>query len=108
MTWETKGPWRGLCLPRVGSGTASTAGSGYGAAVVSARRASRATAGACSVAGATLPVVAGPPNATPAAQAALVPADAVREFLKANSVNVTSSGSSDAKASVVRVICVRK
>jgi peptidoglycan hydrolase-like protein with peptidoglycan-binding domain len=53
-------------------------------------------------------VVAGPPNATPAAQAALVPADAVREFLKANSVNVTSSGSSDAKASVVRVICVRK
>jgi peptidoglycan hydrolase-like protein with peptidoglycan-binding domain len=53
-------------------------------------------------------VVAGPANATPAAQAALVPADAVREFLKANSVNVTSSGSSDAKASVVRVICVRK
>jgi peptidoglycan hydrolase-like protein with peptidoglycan-binding domain len=53
-------------------------------------------------------VVAGPANATPAAQAALVPADAVREFLKANSVNVTSSGSSDAKPSVVRVICVRK
>jgi peptidoglycan hydrolase-like protein with peptidoglycan-binding domain len=53
-------------------------------------------------------IVAGPPNATPAAQAALVPADAVREFLKANSVNATSSGSSDAKASVVRVICVRK
>jgi peptidoglycan hydrolase-like protein with peptidoglycan-binding domain len=53
-------------------------------------------------------VVAGPPNATPAAQAALVPADAVREFLKANNVNVTSSGSSNAKASVVRVICVRK
>jgi hypothetical protein len=53
-------------------------------------------------------VVAGPSNATPAAQAALMPADTVREFLKANSVNVTSSGSSDAKASVVRVICVRK
>jgi peptidoglycan hydrolase-like protein with peptidoglycan-binding domain len=53
-------------------------------------------------------VVAGPTNATPAAQAALVPADTVREFLKANSVNATSSGSSDAKASVVRVICVRK
>jgi peptidoglycan hydrolase-like protein with peptidoglycan-binding domain len=52
-------------------------------------------------------VVAGPTNATPAAQAALVPADTVREFLKANSVNATS-GSSDAKASVVRVICVRK
>jgi len=32
----------------------------------------------------------------------------VREFLKANSVNATSGGSSDAKASVVRVICVRK
>ena len=32
-------------------------------------------------------VVAGPPNAAPAAQAALVPADTVREFLKANGVN---------------------
>jgi peptidoglycan hydrolase-like protein with peptidoglycan-binding domain len=53
-------------------------------------------------------IVAGPTNATPAAEAALVPADTVREFLKANSVNATSSGSSDAKASVVRVICVRK
>jgi len=31
----------------------------------------------------------------------------VRDFLKANGVNV-SGGSSDAKASVVRVICVRK
>jgi peptidoglycan hydrolase-like protein with peptidoglycan-binding domain len=50
-------------------------------------------------------VVAGPPNA--AAQAALVPADTVREFLKANGVNA-SGGSSDAKPSVVRVICVRK
>src|ERR1700704_3133957 len=29
-------------------------------------------------------LVAGPPNATPAAQAALVPADTVGEFLKAN------------------------
>src|ERR1700676_3424590 len=52
-------------------------------------------------------IVAGPPNAASAAQAALVPADAVREFLKANGVNV-SGGSADAKASVVRVICVRK
>jgi hypothetical protein len=52
-------------------------------------------------------IVAGPPTATPAAQAVLVPADAVREFLKANSVDA-SSGSADAKASVVRVICVRK
>jgi peptidoglycan hydrolase-like protein with peptidoglycan-binding domain len=52
-------------------------------------------------------VVAGPANATPAAQAVLVPADSVHEFLKANGVNATG-GSSDAKASVVRVICVRK
>jgi hypothetical protein len=52
-------------------------------------------------------VVAGPPNAAPAAQAVLVPADTVREFLKANSVNATG-GSADAKSSVVRVICARK
>jgi hypothetical protein len=52
-------------------------------------------------------VVAGPANAAPAAQAVLVPADTVHEFLKANGVNATG-GSSDAKASVVRVICVRK
>ncbi len=52
-------------------------------------------------------VVAGPAAATPTAQAVLVPADTVREFLKANGVNATS-GSSDAKTAVVRVICVRK
>jgi hypothetical protein len=52
-------------------------------------------------------VVAGPPNATPAAQAVLVPADIVRDFLKANGVDA-SSGSPDARTSVVRVICVRK
>ncbi len=52
-------------------------------------------------------VVAGPPNAAPAAQAALVEADIVREFLGANGVNA-ADGSSDAKVSVVRVICVRK
>ncbi len=52
-------------------------------------------------------VVAGPPNSTPAAQAALVSADTVHDFLKANGVNA-AGGSSDAKASVVRVICVRK
>jgi hypothetical protein len=52
-------------------------------------------------------VVAGPPNAAPAAQAALVPAETVQEFLKANGVNA-SGRSSDARASVVRVICVRK
>lgn len=52
-------------------------------------------------------VVAGPSNAAPAAQAVLVPADVVLEFLKANGVKATG-GSADAKASVVRVICVRK
>jgi hypothetical protein len=52
-------------------------------------------------------VVAGPANATPTAQAVLVPADAVREFLKASGVNA-ADGSTDAKAAVVRVICVRK
>jgi peptidoglycan hydrolase-like protein with peptidoglycan-binding domain len=52
-------------------------------------------------------IVAGPAAATPAAQAVLVPADSVREFLKASGVNA-AGGSSDAKASVVRVICVRK
>ena len=52
-------------------------------------------------------VVAGPSNAAPAAQAVLVSADTVREFLKVNGVNA-ADGSSDAKASVVRVICVRK
>jgi peptidoglycan hydrolase-like protein with peptidoglycan-binding domain len=51
--------------------------------------------------------VAGPPNAAPAAQAVLVSADTVREFLGANGVNA-AGGSSDAKTSVVRVICVRK
>jgi peptidoglycan hydrolase-like protein with peptidoglycan-binding domain len=52
-------------------------------------------------------LVAGPVGATPAAQAALVSADTVRAFLAANGVSATS-GSPDAKASVVRVICVRK
>ncbi|MDP1583624.1 MAG: serine protease [Bradyrhizobium sp.] len=49
-------------------------------------------------------VVAGPTNG---AAAALVPADTVRNFLSANGVNA-SGGSTTAKASVVRVICVRK
>ncbi|KJC47402.1 peptidoglycan-binding protein [Bradyrhizobium sp. LTSP885] len=52
-------------------------------------------------------LVAGPANATPPAQAALVPADTVRDFLKANGVT-PSGGTADAKAAVVRVICVRK
>jgi peptidoglycan hydrolase-like protein with peptidoglycan-binding domain len=52
-------------------------------------------------------VVAGIATATPAS-ASLVSADIVREFLKANGVNAASGSPSDAKASVVRVICVRK
>ena len=52
-------------------------------------------------------LVAGPSNPAPAAQATLVPAETVREFLRAIGVNATG-GSADAKASVVRVICVRK
>ena len=51
--------------------------------------------------------VAGPANGVPAAQAVLVTAETVRDFLKANGVNA-AGGSTDAKASVVRVICVRK
>ncbi|MGY4156216.1 peptidoglycan hydrolase-like protein with peptidoglycan-binding domain [Bradyrhizobium sp. USDA 4461] len=52
-------------------------------------------------------IVAGPATAAPPAQAALVPADTVRSFLKAQ--GVTASGeSADAKAAVVRVICVRR
>jgi len=52
-------------------------------------------------------LVAGPASTTPSAQAVLVPADTVQAFLKANGVNA-AGGSADAKASVVRVICVRK
>ena len=51
-------------------------------------------------------VVAGPTNGA-STQAALVPAEAVRDFLKANAVT-TAGTSADAKDSVVRVICVRK
>jgi hypothetical protein len=45
--------------------------------------------------------------ATAASQAALISADAVRGFLTANKVAV-ASGAANAKAAVVRVICVRK
>ena len=51
--------------------------------------------------------VAGPTNGVSAAQAVLVTGETLRGFLKANGVNV-AGGSTDAKASVVRVICVRK
>jgi peptidoglycan hydrolase-like protein with peptidoglycan-binding domain len=53
-------------------------------------------------------LVAGPTLTAAAAQASLVSADTVREFLKANGVAAASGASADAKASVVRVICVRK
>jgi peptidoglycan hydrolase-like protein with peptidoglycan-binding domain len=52
-------------------------------------------------------VVAGPPGTPLPLQALLVPADAVRDFLKAKGVTAVSS-SSDAKASVLRLVCVRK
>jgi hypothetical protein len=52
-------------------------------------------------------VVAGPANAAPAAQALLAPAESVREFLRANGVTA-AAGPADAKAAVLRVICVRK
>lgn len=51
--------------------------------------------------------VAGPANGVPATQAVLVTGETLRDFLKANGVNA-ADGSSDAKTSVVRVICVRK
>ncbi len=51
--------------------------------------------------------VAGPANATAAAQAVLVTSDGVQDFLKAHDVS-GANGTADAKASVLRVICVRK
>ncbi len=51
-------------------------------------------------------VVAGSAPTAPA-QSVLVPAETVRDFLKANGVNAAGE-LSDAAASVVRVICVRK
>jgi hypothetical protein len=53
-------------------------------------------------------IVAGPATGAPPAQAALVHADIVRDFLKANGVTAATGSAADAKASVVRVICVRK
>ncbi|MCX7321560.1 MAG: serine protease [Hyphomicrobiales bacterium] len=51
-------------------------------------------------------IVAGPAPA--ATQAVLVSADSVRNFAKANNVATTPGKADDAKASIVRVICVRK
>jgi hypothetical protein len=52
-------------------------------------------------------VVAGPAGIPLPSQALLVPADSVREFLRAKGVTV-ASGPVDAKASVLRLVCVRK
>jgi len=52
-------------------------------------------------------VVAGPAGTPLPSQALLVSGDSVREFLKAKSVTSTA-GTSDAKASVLRLVCVRK
>ena len=53
------------------------------------------------------PVVAGPSGAP---QAGVVPVDRIRNFLEANYVAPASGkpGVEDTKASVTRVICVRK
>jgi len=51
--------------------------------------------------------VAGSTDGVPVAQAVLVTADTVRGFLKTSGLNAAGA-SADAKASVVRVICVRK
>jgi hypothetical protein len=52
-------------------------------------------------------MVAGPATSVPASQAVMVSAETVRDFLKANGVAANGT-STDAKAAVVRVICVRK
>lgn len=52
-------------------------------------------------------MVAGPATSVPASQAVMVSAETVRNFLKANDV-MANGASTDAKAAVVRVICVRK
>lgn len=51
--------------------------------------------------------VAGPPQ-TVTQEAAMVSADQVRRFLAANKVTPLAGRTTDAKASVVRVVCVRK
>ncbi|WP_448040140.1 serine protease [Bradyrhizobium liaoningense] len=52
-------------------------------------------------------MVAGPATSIPASQALMVSAETLRNFLKANAVTPNGT-STDAKAAVVRVICVRK
>lgn len=52
-------------------------------------------------------MVAGPATSVPASQAVMVSAETVRDFLKANAITANGT-STDAKAAIVRVICVRK
>ncbi len=52
-------------------------------------------------------VVAGPAGTPLPSQALLVSVDSVRDFLKAKGIT-PASGASDAKASVLRLVCVRK
>ncbi|SDG93856.1 Putative peptidoglycan binding domain-containing protein [Bradyrhizobium sp. Rc2d] len=52
-------------------------------------------------------MVAGPATSMSASQAVMVAAETVRDFLKANAV-IANGTSTDARAAVVRVICVRK
>jgi len=53
------------------------------------------------------PQVAGPANGTVATQATLVDADIVRKFLAGTGIKPATDTAADAKAGVVRVICVR-
>jgi hypothetical protein len=53
-------------------------------------------------------VVAGPASAAAMTQAALMPAESVRQFVKTNGVVADRGASADAKAAMVRVICIRK
>ncbi|WP_322514765.1 serine protease [Rhodopseudomonas palustris] len=53
-------------------------------------------------------VIAGATNGAATPQAALVDAETVRKFLVSNAIKPATDAPGDAKASVVRVICVRK
>jgi hypothetical protein len=53
-------------------------------------------------------VVAGPANGAAASQASLLSVEVIRGFLKSNNVAPADSASGDARAAVLRVICVRK
>ncbi|PZA10697.1 peptidoglycan-binding protein [Rhodopseudomonas palustris] len=55
-----------------------------------------------------LPLVAGPADSAAAPQAALISADTVRGYLAGVGVRPAEGSAKDIKASVVRVICVRK